>query len=70
MIMCIVGQEGRACMVAIVDEQDQLDLVMLHKKLQEALPPYARPLFIRILKKLDTTGMTIYTYDHITLNVL
>ncbi|CAD5113864.1 DgyrCDS3028 [Dimorphilus gyrociliatus] len=50
------GQEGRAGMVAIVDENNQLDLVKLYKDLQISLPAYARPLFIRILKNVDTTG--------------
>lgn len=52
----IPGQEGRAGMVAIVDENNQLDLEKLYRDLQLALPAYARPLFIRILKNVDTTG--------------
>lgn len=56
------GQEGRAGMVAIVDDQNQLDLEKLYKDLQVALPAYARPLFIRILKNVDTTGLFLASY--------
>lgn len=52
----IHGQEGRAGMAAILDTDNNLDLHNLSEGLKKALPSYARPQFIRILKKLDMTG--------------
>lgn len=43
-------------MAAIVDEHNLLDLDHLNSSLQKSLPGYARPLFIRIKKSVDTTG--------------
>ena len=43
-------------MVAIVDENDTLDLKQLYRDLQKSLPAYARPVFIRALNKVDVTG--------------
>ena len=55
--LSILGTEGRAGMAAILDEQNQIDLVTLYKDLQKSLPAYARPMFIRLLKGVvDTTG--------------
>lgn len=44
-------------MATIVDETNSLDLDHLHSALQKSLPAYAKPLFIRIKKSVDTTGM-------------
>jgi len=52
----VPGAEGRAGMAAIVDDQHNIDLVHLHKELCKKLPAYARPLFIRLLNKVDQTG--------------
>ena len=52
------GSEGRAGMAAIVDEEHKIDLNALYHELEKALPAYARPLFIRILTKVDTTSKT------------
>lgn len=52
----IPGLEGRAGMATIVDETNSLDLENLHSALQKSLPAYAKPLFIRIKKSVDTTG--------------
>ncbi|XP_067662687.1 long-chain fatty acid transport protein 4-like [Haliotis asinina] len=52
----VPGYEGRAGMAAIVDETNSLDLPDLNQALQRALPPYARPVFIRLTKAVDTTG--------------
>ncbi|KAK3592273.1 hypothetical protein CHS0354_037562 [Potamilus streckersoni] len=52
----IPGTEGRAGMAAIVDQQDNPDLSKLNQALQRSLPPYARPVFIRIVKEVDMTG--------------
>jgi solute carrier family 27 fatty acid transporter 1/4 len=50
------GSEGRAGMAAIVDQDDSLNLTTLAEGLNKALPSYARPLFIRIVRKVDMTG--------------
>ncbi|KAG5896525.1 hypothetical protein JTB14_020498 [Gonioctena quinquepunctata] len=52
----IRGQEGRAGMVAILDPDGGVDLKKLIEGLRKTLPSYARPIFVRILKKLDMTG--------------
>ncbi|XP_052224361.1 long-chain fatty acid transport protein 1-like [Dreissena polymorpha] len=53
----VTGAEGRAGMAAIVDPEHKINLVQLCKALQEKLPPYSRPLFIRLMAKAaDTTG--------------
>lgn len=43
-------------MAAIVDPEEKLDLVQLAKGIRENLPPYARPVFLRIMKELPMTG--------------
>ena len=43
-------------MAAIVDPERKIDLNALYADLQKALPAYARPLFIRLLDEMDTTG--------------
>lgn len=52
----VKGQEGRAGMAAILDPQDELNLSSLAENIKKQLPVYARPIFIRIMKKLDMTG--------------
>jgi fatty-acyl-CoA synthase len=47
--------EGRAGMAALVVGED-FDLAAFNAHVQAALPPYARPLFIRLLSHLETTG--------------
>jgi fatty-acyl-CoA synthase len=51
----IPGTEGRAGMVAAVVSQD-FDLIAFHKHLVERLPEYARPLFLRIGRKIEVTA--------------
>lgn len=48
--------EGRAGMAAIVDTDGTFDLATFVKGIQENLPTYARPLFIRVLSQLQMTG--------------
>ncbi|CAM9221360.1 unnamed protein product, partial [Lampetra planeri] len=48
--------EGKAGMAAIADPAGTLDVAALHEALQGALPPYARPLFLRVLERLATTS--------------
>ncbi|XP_044752462.1 long-chain fatty acid transport protein 4 isoform X2 [Coccinella septempunctata] len=50
------NQEGRAGMAAILDPEDNVDLKALAEGCRKSLPSYARPIFIRILKKMDMTG--------------
>ncbi|XP_046376251.2 long-chain fatty acid transport protein 4-like [Haliotis rufescens] len=52
----VPGYEGRAGMAAIVDETNSINLADLNQALQRSLPPYARPVFIRLTKEVDTTG--------------
>lgn len=52
----IRGQEGRAGMAAILDPEEKVDLNELVNGLKKSLPSYARPIFIRLLRKIDLTG--------------
>jgi solute carrier family 27 fatty acid transporter 1/4 len=52
----IPGTEGRAGMAAILDPSESLDLANFTGVISKALPPYARPVFIRIVKSIDMTG--------------
>lgn len=52
----IRGQEGRAGMAAVYDPEERVDLKKLVEGVKKCLPSYARPIFIRILKKIDLTG--------------
>jgi fatty-acyl-CoA synthase len=49
------GYDGRAGMVAIVVD-GELDLVGFRAHLTARLPEYARPVFVRILREIETTG--------------
>ena len=49
----VEGHEGRAGMAVIVC--DNCDLKALHRHIEENLPEYARPLFLRIRKDIDVT---------------
>lgn len=48
--------EGRAGMTAILDQDDTLNLTTLADGMKKALPAYARPQFVRVLRKVDMTG--------------
>ncbi|XP_017886848.1 long-chain fatty acid transport protein 4-like [Ceratina calcarata] len=52
----VPGMEGRAGMAAIVDPDSHLDFKALAEGLEKALPAYARPIFLRIVKELEMTG--------------
>ncbi|NXN95684.1 S27A1 protein, partial [Rhinopomastus cyanomelas] len=52
----VPGVEGRAGMAAIADPKARVNLTVLYQELQKVLPPYARPLFLRLLPHVDTTG--------------
>ena len=52
----VPGVEGRAGMAAIVEPTDGLDLNSFLSAIQKQLPSYARPLFLRLVARLDITG--------------
>jgi fatty-acyl-CoA synthase len=56
----IPATEGRAGMATLVTE-DELDLTLFRRHLMSHLPPYARPLFLRIRKDMDLTGTFKYS---------
>lgn len=43
-------------MAAILDPDETLDFDAFTQRIAKALPPYARPVFIRIIKQMDMTG--------------
>ncbi|XP_066205552.1 long-chain fatty acid transport protein 1 [Saccopteryx leptura] len=52
----VPGVEGKAGMAAIADPHGQLSPNALYQELQKVLAPYARPIFLRLLPQVDTTG--------------
>lgn len=53
----IDGVEGRVGMVALVLKEDKkFNPYEFKQTVDSNLPPYARPLFVRLRKKMDTTG--------------
>lgn len=51
-----VDVEGKAGMAAIADPTGTFDCDAFLRGVQQALPPYARPVFLRISPQVDTTG--------------
>jgi len=51
----VSGYDGRAGMASLVVE-NKLDMKLLMQHVQENLPAYARPVFIRLSKESETTG--------------
>jgi len=69
----IRGMEGRAGMAALFDPSRSVDLNKdFLEGLKRSLPIYARPIFIRILTKLDLTGkcFLFFHYGVFMCNVL
>lgn len=58
--VAIPASDGRAGMATLVTD-DALDLAGLHAHLMVRLPPYARPLFLRIRNEIEVTGTFKYT---------
>uniref|UniRef100_A0A8C5JZ81 long-chain-fatty-acid--CoA ligase n=1 Tax=Jaculus jaculus TaxID=51337 RepID=A0A8C5JZ81_JACJA len=54
--VAVPGVEGKAGMAAIVDPHSKLDPNSMYQELQKVLAPYARPIFLRLLPHVDTTG--------------
>ncbi|KAL6110349.1 slc27a1 [Pungitius sinensis] len=52
----VPGVEGKAGMAAIAHGGGQFDLDALWMAVQKALPSYARPVFLRLVPSVDTTG--------------
>ncbi|CAL8126308.1 unnamed protein product [Orchesella dallaii] len=52
----IPGADGRAGMAAILDPEETVDMSSLAAGVTRALPSYARPLFVRVVKQIDMTG--------------
>uniref|UniRef100_A0A8C9VH73 Long-chain-fatty-acid--CoA ligase n=1 Tax=Scleropages formosus TaxID=113540 RepID=A0A8C9VH73_SCLFO len=50
------GAEGKAGMAAIADPMNETDLQKFAGDMEKALPPYARPVFLRFLPEVDKTG--------------
>ena len=45
--------------IRLAHNDDSLDLTKLSQHLKKELPSYARPLFIRLMKDIEYTGMTL-----------
>ncbi|XP_042527147.1 long-chain fatty acid transport protein 1 [Dipodomys spectabilis] len=54
--VAVPGVEGKAGMAAIADPHRQLNPDAMYQELQKVLAPYARPIFLRLLPQVDTTG--------------
>lgn len=54
--VAVPGVEGKAGMAAIADPHSQLSPNALYQEMQKVLAPYARPIFLRLLPQVDTTG--------------
>ncbi|XP_059848352.1 long-chain fatty acid transport protein 1-like [Hypanus sabinus] len=52
----VPGVEGKAGMAAIADPDNKVNPEHLYQELMAVLPPYARPVFLRILPAVDTTS--------------
>ncbi|KAI9991351.1 hypothetical protein PInf_019032 [Phytophthora infestans] len=52
----VPGNEGRACMAAMVFDEESFDLKEFARFVKQQLPSYAMPLFIRKLETMSVTG--------------
>ncbi|MCG8316779.1 MAG: long-chain-acyl-CoA synthetase [Pseudomonadales bacterium] len=50
------GTDGRAGMVGIIAKNNELNLKAISDHIMEKVPSYARPLFLRQITEMDTTG--------------
>lgn len=50
------GTDGRAGMVAIAPKNGELDVAKISAHIMNKVPSYARPIFIRQVQEMDTTG--------------
>ncbi|TTL72948.1 Long-chain fatty acid transport protein 1 [Bagarius yarrelli] len=54
--VAVPGVEGKAGMAAIADSTGSFNCEYFLREVQKTLPPYARPVFLRISPQVDTTG--------------
>jgi len=55
--VAVPGCEGRAGMAAFsLEDADNFNWTAFSEHVENNLPKYARPVFIRIIKEMDTTG--------------
>ncbi|KAK3532592.1 hypothetical protein QTP86_025363 [Hemibagrus guttatus] len=54
--VAVPGVEGKAGMAAIADSTGSFNCESFLREVQKVLPPYARPVFLRISPQVDTTG--------------
>ncbi len=59
------GAEGKAGMAAIADPSHSTDLEKFVKDMEKALPPYARPVFLRFLPEVNKTGKVFFSLPNI-----
>jgi len=52
----VPGCEGRAGMLALPDQSREADLERFYLELETRLPAYSRPIFIRIVDKIELTA--------------
>ena len=52
----VPGADGKVGMAALTIEQDAFDLAVLRAHLSARLAAYARPLFVRLCRNLESTG--------------
>ncbi|MEE9272651.1 MAG: long-chain-acyl-CoA synthetase [Robiginitomaculum sp.] len=57
--VAIPGYDGKAGMASLVNHES-LDLGALYKHIEEVLPSYAQPVFLRLCQETDTTGTFKY----------
>ena len=58
----IPGTDGKAGMVSIPAKSEaDVDLSKLYDGVKKELPKYARPLFVRITREIQMTGITFIT---------
>ena len=57
--VAVPGQDGRAGMAALTVD-DGFDLAAFHAHVEQSLPGYAQPLFIRLQRQIETTGTFKY----------
>ena len=68
-VLCCVGLEGCAGMAAVSTKNGPLDLGQFYAAVQKALPAYARPVFLRLLHRVDATGQCPLHIEYTRLNI-
>lgn len=62
----MTGVEGKAGMAAIADSTGSFNCESFLREVQKVLPPYARPVFLRVSPQVDTTGELLLHLHSIT----